>query len=255
MILMSGFSANIPGSWGASQMDRDDFVYLRDVDNSILQDIKYAGIDNFTGSPVPGYGAPECMLLRPVAEALKRIQADLKEQNLSLKVFDCYRPHRSVRAFVEWTNDGNENELTKCFYPRLNKQELFGAGYISMTSGHSRGNAIDLTLVKLTGRPRAQVDATEKVRPCTTPAEHDAELVPVDMGTSFDCFDALSYTASSEISPEAQRWRKLLVGAMEKHGFKNYRREWWHFTYRMPDRSALKPHDFPIVRHPGTSVK
>ena len=50
-------------------------VYLRDVDPSILQDIRYAGPDNFTGRPVPGYAAAECLLLRDVAEALSRVQA------------------------------------------------------------------------------------------------------------------------------------------------------------------------------------
>ncbi|HTQ82629.1 MAG TPA: peptidase M15, partial [Pseudolabrys sp.] len=29
-----------------------DFVYLRDVDPSIAQDMRYAGDDNFTGAPL-----------------------------------------------------------------------------------------------------------------------------------------------------------------------------------------------------------
>jgi D-alanyl-D-alanine dipeptidase len=49
-------------------------VHLRDVDPSILQDIRYAGTDNFTGRPLPGYAAAECLLLRDVAEALSRVQ-------------------------------------------------------------------------------------------------------------------------------------------------------------------------------------
>ena len=36
-----------------------DFVYLRDVDPSIAQDMRYAGANNFTGRPLPGYGAAE----------------------------------------------------------------------------------------------------------------------------------------------------------------------------------------------------
>ena len=53
------------------------FVYLRDVDSSIAQDMRYATADNFTGRPLPGYGAAECVLRREAAEALKRVQADL----------------------------------------------------------------------------------------------------------------------------------------------------------------------------------
>ena len=45
-------------------------VYLRDVDASIVQDMRYAGADNFVGRPLPGYGAAECVLRREVAQAL-----------------------------------------------------------------------------------------------------------------------------------------------------------------------------------------
>src|SRR6516162_5898416 len=73
------------------------FVYLRDVDPTIAQDIRYAGSDNFVGRPLPGYEATECILRRDVAAALKRVQADLAASGLSLKVYDCYRPIRAVR--------------------------------------------------------------------------------------------------------------------------------------------------------------
>ena len=51
-----------------------DFVYLADIDPSIQQDMRYAGATNFTGNPVPGYDAGECVLVRPAAEALKRVR-------------------------------------------------------------------------------------------------------------------------------------------------------------------------------------
>ncbi len=53
------------------------FVYLRDVAPGIAQDMRYAGANNFTGRPLPGYDAPECVLKREVAEALARVAADL----------------------------------------------------------------------------------------------------------------------------------------------------------------------------------
>src|SRR5689334_25107148 len=63
------------------------FVYLRDIDGSIAQDIRYAGYDNFVGRPLPGYDAPECIVQRDVALALKRAQASLAASGLSLNVY------------------------------------------------------------------------------------------------------------------------------------------------------------------------
>ena len=84
----------------ARDMLAPGFAYLRDIDSSIVQDIRYATHDNFTGHPLPGYGAPECVLRRETAEALKRVQAELVRQNLSLKIYDCYRPIRAIRAMI-----------------------------------------------------------------------------------------------------------------------------------------------------------
>src|ERR1700746_822744 len=107
------------------------FVYLRAVDPSIAQDIRYAGFDNFVGRPLPGYEAAECVLRQDVATALKRVQADLAGSGLSLKVYDCYRPTRAVRAMAEWVNDGRPDGATKRFFPRLPKNSLLRLGYIA----------------------------------------------------------------------------------------------------------------------------
>jgi D-alanyl-D-alanine dipeptidase len=50
------------------------FAYLREVDPTILQDIKYATARNFTGAKVPGYEVGECLLRHEVAEALKKFR-------------------------------------------------------------------------------------------------------------------------------------------------------------------------------------
>ncbi|TIU07420.1 MAG: D-alanyl-D-alanine dipeptidase, partial [Mesorhizobium sp.] len=56
----------------------------------------------------------------------------------------------------------------------------------------------------------------------------DADML--DFGTGFDCFDPMSETAHRPLAEEATANRKRLVEAMRAGGFRNYPREWWHFT-------------------------
>ncbi|NJO32911.1 MAG: M15 family metallopeptidase [Rhodospirillales bacterium] len=221
-------------------------VHLRDIDPSILQDIRYAGSNNFTGQPVPGYAAAECLLLRDVAEALSRVQNELRQRKLSLRVYDCYRPRRAVRAFREWVRDPAIDPLLKRFHPNLDKGQLMGLGYIASVSRHSRGDTVDLTLVALPAKrvPVFKRDAT--YASCAGPAEARAPDNSIDMGTSFDCFDPLSHTKAVGLAPEQQRWRELLADAMAQHGFRNYKKEWWHFTY-LPERRG-RSFDLPVTK-------
>ncbi len=207
------------------------FVYLRDIDASIVQDMRYAGADNFVGHPLPGYGAAECLLRRDVAHALKRVQADLAKSALGLKVYDCYRPTRAVAAMARWAQDGAVNNPTKRFYPALAKRTLFAQGYIAAHSVHSTGAAVDLTLVPRPAAPAAPYDPAMRYGACTGPQAARAPDNSLDMGTGFDCFDAKSHTASGAIDAAQQRARATLLAAMRARGFKNYFREWWHFTY------------------------
>jgi len=220
------------------------FVYLRAVDPSIAQDIRYAGSDNFVGRPLPGYEAAECILRRDVAVALKRVQADLAASGLSLKVYDCYRPTRAVRAMAAWVNDGRSQAATKRFFPKLAKSSLLRAGYIASQSRHSAGTTIDLTLMRAGAAPAPAFDQTAAYGPCTAPLAQRSPDNAVDMGTSFDCFDAASHTASAAISAEQRRWRNVLVAAMRKQGFANYDHEWWHFSYA--GSAGAPAYDFPI---------
>src|SRR5262249_38383435 len=164
------------------------FVYLRDVEPSIAQDIRYAGSDNFVGRPLPGYDAAKCILRQEVATALKRVQAALRAGGLSLKVYDCYRPVRAVRAMVQWVSDGRRGAPTKRFFPKLRKGSLL-SGYIASRSRHSTGNTIDLTLTKVDPAPAAPFDPAVTYGPCTAPAARRSPDNSVDMGTSFDCVD------------------------------------------------------------------
>jgi hypothetical protein len=81
------------------------FVYLRDIDSTIVQDIRYAGSHNFVGRPIRGYLAAECILSSAAANALETVQRMLAEKKLSLIVWDCYRPKRAVEDFLQWCRD------------------------------------------------------------------------------------------------------------------------------------------------------
>jgi len=228
----------------------EDFVYLRDVDPTILQDMRYAGSDNFTGTRVPGYDAPECVLLRPAAEALKAVQADLRPKGLTLKVYDCYRPTRAVAAFVAWAKEPDVPSAKMVHYPNLPKTALF-PDYIATRSGHSRGATVDLTLVPIAAGSQGSAPAESAApRSCTAPQEARAPDGSLAMGTSFDCFDVKANTAAPGLTGEERANRAMLVDAMQAHGFETYPKEWWHFTYQ-PEPYPETYFDFPIEPRTG----
>ena len=223
----------------------DDFVFLRDIDPGIQQDIRYAGVNNFVGRKLSGYDAAECVVKRSVGQALARVQQELKPQNLSLKMLDCYRPARASRDMVAWAQDGNETPAQKRYNPSFNKADLFRLGYIAERSGHSTGAAVDLTLVDLRVVASAPFDAGKTYGNCIAPEAQRAPEASVDMGTGYDCSDAKAHTASRAINAAQRRWRDILVTSMRKQGFVNYAKEWWHFS--MPGIGTTA-YDFPIRR-------
>ena len=238
-------SALVPIPASAAEMPKG-FVYLSDIDPSVEQDMRYVGADNFTGRPVPGYDAPECVLVRQAAEALKAVQADVKAQGLSLKVYDCYRPARAVAAFVAWSRTPDDPDSKAVHYPTLAKTELFPQGYIAAVSGHSRGATMDLTLVPLDAGSVQPATGGNALGPCTAPVAMREADTSIDMGTGFDCFDVKANTAVSGLSMAQKQNREMLLDAMARRGFKNYEKEWWHFTLEnepYPDTVF----DFPIL--------
>jgi len=190
----------------------------------IAEDIKYAGSDNFVGTPVDGYLAPKCLLLKPVAEALARVERDLRAQHQRLKVFDCYRPARAVKHFVRWAGDLADQRTKAAHYPLLDKSKLLG-DYIAPVSGHSRGATVDLTLM--------QCDAA------------DTHCTPLDMGTDFDYFGTLANTDSPEATASQHAHREVLKRAMAREGFRNYAMEWWHYTLA-PEPTPDTIYDVPV---------
>ena len=222
-------------------------VYLRDVDPTIAQDIRYATKDNFTGFKVPGYLAGECMLLKPVAEALKKAQQTLTERGLSLKVYDCYRPQKAVDAFVAWAK-GPEPGV-KRFFPRTPKGELLKKGYIEPVSNHSRGIAVDVTLTIAAAAPAKPFDPLANYGGCISPAAMRAPDNSLDMGTGFDCFDEVAATNSPKAGPPQKKLRGALYEVMAKHGFRNYPGEWWHFSLGGAEKAPVLNVD--VTPYPG----
>ncbi len=218
-----------------------DFVYLRDVDPTIEQDMRYAGGDNFTRRSVPGYDAPECILVREAAEALKAAQEELRPMGLSFKVYDCYRPTEAVAAFVAWSKEPDDPAAKLAHYPDLPKDALFPE-YIATRSGHSRGAILDVTIGPLGSASAADVSQSGAQVPCASAQPSDNSL---DMGTAFDCFDPKANTDAPGLTPEQPRNRKRLVDVMGRHGFKNYPKEIWHYTFE-PEPYPDTYFDFPI---------
>ena len=129
--------------------------------------------------------------------------------NLSLRIFDAYRPQRSVNYFINWSKDLSDTINKIIYYPEINKSQLFPMGYIAERSGHSRGSTVDLTIVN---------NKTNK---------------ELDMGTPYDFFGPESSTDFSNITDKQRSNRILLLEAMTKNGFKNYPKEWWHYTLEL----------------------
>lgn len=184
------------------------FTYLHEMIPDVVLEVRYAGNNNFLGTPVEGYKEELVILSTPAASALKKVQQELKTMGYCLKVFDGYRPQRAVNHFISWAKVSGDTLKKQQFYPDVDKKDLFKLGYISSRSGHSRGSTVDLTMVDYsTGKE-------------------------VDMGGAYDFFGELSHHNYSEISKEQKNNRALLKRIMMKHGFSPYAQEWWHYTYQ-----------------------
>ncbi len=174
----------------AESVKGDDTRQLIDLEKyvpGIVLDIRYATTNNFTGGKI--YDEARAYARKPVADALLRIQEDLRKQGLGLKIFDAYRPYRATVKFYEVYGD-----TTYVASPYRG-------------SRHNRGCAIDLTLIDLgTGKE-------------------------LKMPTGYDSFTKQAWPSTPVRDEEARNNRKLLIDAMEKHGFRVNSSEWWHFDF------------------------
>ncbi|MCK5400453.1 MAG: M15 family metallopeptidase [Flavobacteriaceae bacterium] len=185
-----------------------DFVYVEDIIPNIKVELRYITTDNFVGMPIEGYKATKLILTLSATQALKNVQDELGSYGFYLKVYDAYRPQRAVNHFMRWAKDLTDTINKQEFYPNVKKKDLFKEGYIASHSGHSRGSTLDLTIID---------KATKE---------------ELDMGSPYDFFGEESWVSYQDISEQQKANRELLQKVMKKYGFKNYPKEWWHFTLR-----------------------
>ena len=186
--------------------DAGGFVSVgRQIPDAILE-IRYYTTFNFIGDRIDGYEQPVALLTREAALKLKEVSGDLAGKGYRLKIYDAYRPQKSVDHFMRWAKDPADTRMKAYFYPDLDKSVLIPGGYIAERSGHSRGSTVDLTLFDMK-------------------AEKD-----VDMGSPFDFFGEISHPDYRRITPEQYENRMLLRESMLHRGFRPLAEEWWHFT-------------------------
>lgn len=186
----------------------ENFSYLKDIAPTIQKELRYCADNNFLGASVNGYDESIVICTTKTAIALKKVQAELLKKELSLKIFDAYRPQTAVNHFVKWARVMNDTLMKEEYYPSINKRHLFKKGYISSKSGHSRGSTVDLTIIDLkTGNE-------------------------LDMGSPFDFFGISSHISYQKLTKKQKQNRQLLQTVMRKYNFRPYSKEWWHFTLR-----------------------
>lgn len=207
-----------------------DFVKLSEFDPRLLITSCYAMDINFVGRPIAGYGPPSsAMLSRAAAAGLKRAQDKFAEDGYRIVIYDAYRPEKAVNEFIAWSLDVNDNKMRDWFYPAIDKSTLFERGFLAKKSTHSRGCAVDMSIIK---DNRLPANFTPSKRVLNDGTEFTfLRDGSVDMGTHFDYFGEASYTASSNIPMKASDNRMYLKKIMEFCGFENFHKEWWHFTF------------------------
>lgn len=199
-------------------------VLITDLDKTIQVQMAYSNHRNFTGQKF--YQKNKCYLLPQTAKALITAQKKALSFNLSLLLLDCYRPHPISRKMWQFGEQRNAN-CRKKFGPNCKQKNCDPKNpdcawvplrdYLSRLSNHSRGTAVDVTLVEL--------------------APNGLALSQLNMGTPYDSFSPLSRTRAA--TGQAQQNRQLLKRIMESVGFKNYFREWWHFDFGPKNASPV----------------
>jgi D-alanyl-D-alanine dipeptidase len=105
-------------------------VDIKKLVPTIVLDLRYATTNNFMHKKL--YPTITTTYLRlPAVKALEKVQSELHEMGLGLKIFDAYRPHSVTEEMWEPIKDERYVADPK------------------KGSGHNRGIAVDLTIINL----------------------------------------------------------------------------------------------------------
>jgi D-alanyl-D-alanine dipeptidase len=170
-------------------------VEITEESHDVVIALAYATAQNLAGHSI--YRQARCFLHPDAVAKLAHAVQLARPLGLRLKILDAFRP--SEAQWVLWR---------ACPDPAFLADPARG-------SPHSRGIAVDVTLIDASG----------------------AEL---EMGTPFDAFTPLSYHASTEVPVAAQRNRFLLLGLMSAAGWDFYGNEWWHYQ-------LFNPRQYPVL--------
>lgn len=188
LALLNSCTAKPPHETG--QFTASNLVELIKLDTGIHLDIKYATNNNFADRQV--YQEARAFLQRPAAEALVKVNKELKLLGYGLLIYDGYRPWSVTKIFWDITPEENKKFVA-------NPKE---------GSKHNRGCAIDLSLYEI------------------------ASGKEVQMTSQYDEMSERSYPNYTGGTAEQRKMRDLLRRLMEANDFTVYDCEWWHFDYK-----------------------
>jgi zinc D-Ala-D-Ala dipeptidase len=172
-------------------------IQITEITHNIILDLRYATQNNITGKVIFEQGT--CFLHEDALVLLERAIHFADQQGLRIKIYDAYRPRKVQEAL--WTHSPDPNYITP---PERG-------------SAHTRGVAIDLTLVNKDGKE-------------------------LDMGTPFDDLTPNSHHSATTITPVVALNRYTLLGIMMSAGWDFFDREWWHYQ-------LFKSRDYPLIDH------
>jgi D-alanyl-D-alanine dipeptidase len=170
------------------QYDTSEWVDMMRILPDAVYDIRYATENNFMNQVI--YDCPGCLMRKEAGEALVAIHNHLTKKGLGLKFFDCYRPAPYQEKLWSVMPD-----------PRYVAPPEKG-------SNHSRGQAIDLTIVNL--------DTGEEL----------------NMGTTYDFFGREAHPGYQKLPKDILGNRRLLSDVMQQFGYVPITSEWWHFDFK-----------------------
>lgn len=159
---------------------------------NIIKDIKYATESNFSAMKI--YKSDFLMLHKDAFEALKIASKKANLLGYQLKIFDGFRPLEAQKALFMKFND-----------------EKFVMDPEKGLAMHTRGLAVDLTLVEIKSSKEIETESY------------------------FDDFSDKAYSSFISKSDLAMMNRVILAGIMSSSGFSVYPYEWWHYDF-VPNR-------------------